>query len=513
LIDALESADCTVQSVGTATAALGRLSTEPYDCLVSEYLLPGDDGLALRAAVRRLTPDLPFVLVADADVEQLVSLDSDRDSSVYLDGDGSVDRLITTVLTSCDVAASSTVDRDEALTELSANRDESRRLQGLFGALSDILVAATDRGELEDQICRAVAAEQGYTAAWIGTLGSDVAEVGEEDLDPAATEFRLSTASGLSTATPTTVSLTKLPSAVEQAVDTGDPQQFLGSTNGVLEPAASETRWLLVVPLWYGERRYGLFGVYGVEAVEPWERTAGTALGAMIAAGLHAVETSHVLTADHVTELRIDLRDDSFQLARIAAALSGSVERCGTTGINGMRELYLTTEAAADPEMLTSLSFVEAVRTISETEAATTLSVTVSTLAPDELLAERGAIVTGATATVNGASLWVELPASKPVRPLLEALRAQYDTVELRGRTDRKCRDRHPTEFAAAVDRQLTERQRAALRAAQLNGYFEWPRPVDGREIAATMDITRQTFHQHLRAAERKLVAAYIDAT
>jgi len=25
------------------------------------------------------------------------------------------------------------------------------------------------------------------------------------------------------------------------------------------------------------------------------------------------------------------------------------------------------------------------------------------------------------------------------------------------------------------------------------------------------MDITRQTFHQHLRAAERKLVEAYVD--
>jgi len=62
------------------------------------------------------------------------------------------------------------------------------------------------------------------------------------------------------------------------------------------------------------------------------------------------------------------------------------------------------------------------------------------------------------------------------------------------------------------LEERLTDRQRAALEAAQLNGYFEWPRPTDGAEIAETMGITRQTFHQHLRAAERKLVETYVGA-
>jgi predicted DNA binding protein len=34
---------------------------------------------------------------------------------------------------------------------------------------------------------------------------------------------------------------------------------------------------------------------------------------------------------------------------------------------------------------------------------------------------------------------------------------------------------------------------------------------VSGDELAASMDITRSTFHQHLRAAERKVFGAFFD--
>jgi predicted DNA binding protein len=108
--------------------------------------------------------------------------------------------------------------------------------------------------------------------------------------------------------------------------------------------------------------------------------------------------------------------------------------------------------------------------------------------------------------------LTVETPPERDVRSLLELLEDHYDSVDLRART--RC-DRHTrqlNEFTAEVDERLTDRQQEALEAAALNGYFEWPRPVDGAEIAETMDITRQTFHQHLRAAQRKLVDTYVDA-
>jgi predicted DNA binding protein len=54
-------------------------------------------------------------------------------------------------------------------------------------------------------------------------------------------------------------------------------------------------------------------------------------------------------------------------------------------------------------------------------------------------------------------------------------------------------------------DESLTDRQRAALRAAYHAGFFEWPRDATGEEIADSLGVSPPTFHQHLRKAEGKV--------
>jgi len=44
------------------TNVLGRLDAGEFHCVVSDYAMPGVDGLELLAAVRDNYPDLPFVL-------------------------------------------------------------------------------------------------------------------------------------------------------------------------------------------------------------------------------------------------------------------------------------------------------------------------------------------------------------------------------------------------------------------------------------------------------------------
>lgn len=53
------------------------------------------------------------------------------------------------------------------------------------------------------------------------------------------------------------------------------------------------------------------------------------------------------------------------------------------------------------------------------------------------------------------------------------------------------------------VDDALTDRQLAALDAAYFGGYFDTPRTSTGDELADRFGVTRQTFHQHLRKAQR----------
>ncbi|QFU82110.1 bacterio-opsin activator domain-containing protein [Natronorubrum aibiense] len=53
------------------------------------------------------------------------------------------------------------------------------------------------------------------------------------------------------------------------------------------------------------------------------------------------------------------------------------------------------------------------------------------------------------------------------------------------------------------VDDALTDRQLAVLDAAYFGGYFDTPRASTGDELADRFGVTRQTFNQHLRKAQR----------
>jgi len=378
------------------------------------------------------------------------------------------------------------------------------RVNGLLSEVSGVLVESTNHEEIAYRVCDAVATEPGYAASWICTV------------DPTETTLSLSASSGLPTETPSELSLDDAPTAVRRAVETNELQWTdADSTETPLDPSRVGGRRLLVVPLCYGERRYGLLGVYGTdtEVLDRREQQVFESLGTMIANGLHAVEATRLLTTDHVTALDVEIHDSTFQLSEIAAAVGGRIDRCGTTRTDsGDCELYLRTTESIDLDSIASVPSVRSPRIVSAVDGETTLSVTLSELAPDDDLAELGAVVTDLTATADGVRLTIEAPPQQDVRSLLDSLRACYESVDLRARTERDRRGRQPNEFTAAVEDRLTDRQKAALKAAQLNGYFEWPRPVDGDEIAKTMGITRQTFHQHLRAAEQKLVDAYIEA-
>lgn len=64
-----------------------------------------------------------------------------------------------------------------------------------------------------------------------------------------------------------------------------------------------------------------------------------------------------------------------------------------------------------------------------------------------------------------------------------------------------------------ALETPLSERQREAIRVAHEAGYYEWPRDVTAEEVAEALDVSAPTFHQHRRAAERKVVDVLVGAS
>jgi PAS domain S-box-containing protein len=63
----------TVSTEKRGSDALDRLTGEPIDCILSDYEMPGMDGLELLQAVRARRPDLPFVLFTGQGSEALAS--------------------------------------------------------------------------------------------------------------------------------------------------------------------------------------------------------------------------------------------------------------------------------------------------------------------------------------------------------------------------------------------------------------------------------------------------------
>jgi len=62
-----------VDSVHTVEAALDRLTTATFDCVLSQYRLPDGDGVTFLRHIRDFDSDLPFVLYADDGSERVAS--------------------------------------------------------------------------------------------------------------------------------------------------------------------------------------------------------------------------------------------------------------------------------------------------------------------------------------------------------------------------------------------------------------------------------------------------------
>ncbi|WP_435094399.1 bacterio-opsin activator domain-containing protein [Halorubrum sp. N11] len=378
------------------------------------------------------------------------------------------------------------------------------RVNGLLSEITRILVEGEDAESIAERICEEIATEQGYAGAWIAEISS------------ATGQLDITASSGATVEPGTAIPIDDVPPAVRQAAETNEATECtaVNGSDAHLAPNAVGGCRLVIAPVTYGDRRYGLLGIYGDEEdpLGPREQRVCESVGKMIANGLHSVETARILTTDHVVELRVEIDDPSFSLSRIAAALGGTVEHLGTTRLDDACELYVHVESPdSGVDAVDDLPFVETVRSVSADDEHLTAAVTLTDAPPLTRLAEYGVVVVAVAASAEGADVTLEARPEQDVRRVLDVFRAEYEGVTLWSRSERESRDRSLTEFAAAVDDQLTDRQRTALRTAELNGYFEWPRPVDGSEIAEQMGITRQTLHQHLRAAERKLVEAYVN--
>ena len=129
-------------------------------------------------------------------------------------------------------------------------------------------------------------------------------------------------------------------------------------------------------------------------------------------------------------------------------------------------------------------------------------------------LTDAGAIPTELSSRDGTARIVAEIPSIRSASEVISQFQETYPEVEIVARRQKSYsvplfRQQELYETVIGV---LTPRQHEALLLAYVNGFYEWPRETTGEELAAEMDVSPPTFHEHLRSAERKLLSLVFNA-
>jgi len=261
-----------------AAAGLDRLERERFDAVVSDYEMPGMDGIEFLGRVRERDPELPFVLFTGRGSEDLASRAIAAGVTEYVRKGGGTDQY--DLLTRRVELA---VGRRRAERELS----ELNRINRTIRKTTQRVVQAGTRAEIERSVCETLAGSSPYLLAWIGTVTDD------DRLSPEAW-------AGIERGylDDVTVATDRSPTGrgpAGRAVRTGEPQAIQNVREAPdFEPwreAAEERGYesAAAIPLEFEDALYGALNVYAdrQDAFDGRELDVLGELGATVAHAIH----------------------------------------------------------------------------------------------------------------------------------------------------------------------------------------------------------------------------------
>jgi PAS domain S-box-containing protein len=377
------------------------------------------------------------------------------------------------------------------------------RIEGLVEETIEVLVGATTRAELERGVCECLAATEPYAAAWLArpTVQETALVAGEVAgrAEFSVTEPRID----LSGETPGAVAYR------EGATQVVDAATLEAAEDGWLARAHAEgVAAVAAIPLANHRSRYGVLVVCAdrPDAFDDRELVVLEALGRAAAGAIDAIESGRILETDEVVELAVAVVGGTL-FDRVSDRTGAALATVGTRSAEESLRLFVTAAgadaAAVGDALVADRAVVEASLVAElEEEALFDLSVEDAVLAD---LVDRGAVPQRVATEDDGTRVTVEVPDERAARETFAFLDGETEGAALIGYREHERPVHTPQEFRAGLADRFTDRQETALRTAYHGGYFDWPRGADGDELAAGMDISRPTYHQHLRAAQRKV--------
>jgi GAF domain-containing protein len=308
--------------------------------------------------------------------------------------------------------------------------------------------------------------------------------------------------------------------AIEQARETGESRFLHRHTGEGLSPfggaAAGPLASLAAVPVRHADSVYGVLVVGSLrsDAFEGDEAEVIDHLGEVLGHAIAAADRKRALTSDTVVELSLEV-PGAMEAWGVADPPTGPIWVDEFVPLDEGHFLAFGTTSAE-----TLAAFADIVEGIDHWEDLVDLGARGDRVGfelrltePPILsrLASLGADLRSVTIEDGDLSVTVHLPTGSDVSQVVATVSDAFPDVKLRSKRQVTRPPDRSRRVATTLDEDLTERQREALRTAYFAGYYEWPRQTDGDELAEHLGVAPSTFHEHLRAAQNKLLGALLN--
>ncbi|MFC7132182.1 MULTISPECIES: bacterio-opsin activator domain-containing protein [Salinibaculum] len=380
------------------------------------------------------------------------------------------------------------------------------RIEGLVRDVMESVLHANGREEIEQTVCDRLFSVEPYVCAWVSQV-----DLRTDTLTPTTSACEAFPEDG-------SIELGTDDPAV-RAAETGEPQIIqdtatvdladIHTTTLLDEPGA-----LASFPLVYGETKYGVLTVAATEedAFDDRELAVLSVLARVASTAINAVEGRRILTTDSVVEMEVGMNDEALFFGDLSSEFDCTFTYEGSLYEDEGAFVMLFVVDGGDPDAIVEAAAgyegIESVTRVSQGDSRSVVEFTVDDPPIVSALAERGVETTAITADRGEVRITLEMPASADPRAVIEQLSERYPSTDLLAHRERERPEQTKQELVADIEERLTDRQRLALQKAFLGGFFDWPRSISGEDLAESMDISPSTYHQHLRAAERKVLAA-----
>ena len=411
-------------------------------------------------------------------------------------------------------------DRDQKLEQQNERLSRLDRINRLIRSIGPAVVSADTRAEIEEAVCRRLLQMDSVTGAWIADVdlstGGTVCRTQAGDFDSYLSDVPRATPDESRRepveATP--------PAPARQAYETGSSVSVAD-----LVTVESDVWWrdrglkrgtntIVAVPVVHDTTRFGAIEVHlnrptGMAAEEV---EALAELGVTIGHAIGAIRQRDALLSGGGADLTFHVDSDS-ALSRLLTTVDAPLEISDVSHrSDGTCIVFVAVavNAGHDGDRIeTQIGDTPGASVLRADTTEVTCVVTLGPESPTQQLVRQGAALQQVKIRPDSARLavTVQLPHETDVREYVNTVTAALDGVELVAKNRRSADWESGATVATAIDDRLTDRQREVLRMAFHAGYFDWPRAADADTVAAEIGIAQSTLSQHLRTAERKLLA------